>query len=81
MAFGRDGARESSFAACLAASPVYGLTRSQAREIIGRQVDVIEKHWTEAADLARLTESQRNYLWHRQVLNPYASYGCAQNGS
>ena len=46
-----------------------------------RQVEVIQKHWAEAADLARLTESQRNYLWHRQVLNPYASYGYAQNGS
>lgn len=44
-------------------------------------VEVIQKHWAEAADLARLTESQRNYLWHRQILNPYASYGYAQNDS
>jgi serine/threonine-protein kinase HipA len=81
MAFGRHGERESSFAACLAASTVYGLTRSQARDIIDRQIEVIQEHWAEAADLARLTESQRNYLWHRQVLNPYASYGYAQNES
>lgn len=81
MAFGRDGQRESTFAACLAASNVYGLTRSQAREVISHQMDVIETHWSEAADLARLTESQRSYLWHRQVLNPYSSYGYAQNGS
>ena len=81
MAFGRHGERESSFAACLAASTVYGLTRSQARDIIDRQVEAIEMHWAEAADLARLTESQRNYLWRRQVLNPYASYGYAQNES
>ena len=42
---------------------------------------MIQKHWAEAADLARLTESQRDYLWHRQILNPYASYGYAQNES
>jgi serine/threonine-protein kinase HipA len=45
MASGRHGERESSFAACLAASAVYGLTRSQAREIIDRQAEVIRKHW------------------------------------
>lgn len=75
MAFGPDGQRDSSFAACLSACPVYGLTRAEARGIITHQIDVIETGWDEAADLARLTESQRSYLWHRQVLNPAASYG------
>lgn len=75
MAFDRDGTRDSSFAACLRAAPVYGLTTAQAREIIDGQIDVIERDWTEVADLARLTAAQRNFLWHRQILNPYARYG------
>jgi serine/threonine-protein kinase HipA len=75
MAFGRDGQRDSSFAACLDSCSVYGLTKQEAREIIDGQVDVIENDWDEVANLARLTLAQRNFLWHRQVLNPYALYG------
>ncbi|HEY5857355.1 MAG TPA: HipA domain-containing protein [Aldersonia sp.] len=75
MAFGRDGRRDSSFAACLESCPVYGLTNSEARDIIDNQIDVIERDFSEVADLARLTEAQRNFLWRRQVLNPFASYG------
>lgn len=74
MAFDRDGTRHSSFAACVAAAPVYGLTSSEAREIIDEQVAVIEHDWHEVADLARLTKAQRNLLWRRQILNPFASY-------
>jgi serine/threonine-protein kinase HipA len=75
MAFDRDGTRDSSFAACVAAAPVYGLTAAEARDVIDEQVAVIERDWDEVADLARLTTAQRNLLWHRQILNPFASYG------
>lgn len=75
MAFGRDGRRDSSFVACLDACSVYGLTRSQARDIIDHQVDVLTRDWDEVADLVRLTRAQRNFLWHRQVLNPFVRYG------
>lgn len=75
MAFDRDGIRDSSFAACLRAAPVYGLTTGQAREIIDGQIEVIRRDWAEVADLARLTTAQRNLLWHRQILNPHAGYG------
>jgi serine/threonine-protein kinase HipA len=54
---------------------VYGLTTAQAREIVDAQVAVIEHDFDEAADLARLTRAQRNFLWHRQILNPHSSYG------
>ena len=57
--------------------------RARPRPAVGdaEPVEVIQKHWAEAADLARLTESRRNYLWHRQVLNQNASYGFTQTGS
>ena len=70
MAFGRDGQRDSSLAACLESCPVYGLTKSEARDIIDNQIDVIERDFSEVADLARLTEAQRKFLWRSQVLNP-----------
>ncbi|WP_108920940.1 type II toxin-antitoxin system HipA family toxin [Mycobacterium montefiorense] len=75
MAFDRDGTRDSSFAACLRAAPVYGLSIGQARDIIDAQIDLIQREWTDVADLAKLRRAQRNLLWHRQILNPYASYG------
>lgn len=75
MAFGREGQRNSSFANCLDASAVYGLSKVEARDVIDHQIEVIERDWSEAADLARLTEAQRNFLWRRQILNPYAGYG------
>ena len=75
MAFDRDGTRDSTFVACLRAAPVYGLSADQAREVIDRQIEVITGNWDEVADLAKLTGAQRNWLWRRQILNPYASYG------
>lgn len=65
MAFDRDGTRDSSFAACL----------GQARELIDGQIELIERDWMEVADLAKLSQAQRNLLWHRQILNPYTRYG------
>ena len=75
MAFDRDGTRDSSFAAVVTAAPVYGLTTAQAREIVDAQVEVVEQNFDEVADMAKLTRAQRNFLWHRQILNPHASYG------
>ncbi len=74
MAFGRDGTRVSSFAACLAAAPVYGLTVPEARAIIDAQVAIIQHDWDDVADLSRLTTAERNLLWRRQILNPFATY-------
>lgn len=57
MVFDRDGGRDSSFAAVVAAAPVYGLTTAQAREIA-----VIDQDFDEAADIAKLRQAQRNFL-------------------
>ncbi|MET9326727.1 HipA domain-containing protein [Tsukamurella sp. NPDC003166] len=74
MAFDRDGTRVSSFAACLAAAPVYGLTVHEARAIIDAQIAIIQHGWDDVADLSRLTTAERNLLWRRQILNPFATY-------
>lgn len=77
LAFGRDGERESSFAALVGVSYVYGIPERKARAIVNDMVDVIHTNWDEAADIARLTANDRNFLWGRQILNPAASYGFA----
>jgi serine/threonine-protein kinase HipA len=73
MAIRRDGYRYSQLAGCLpAATDTYLLTETEAKDIISHQVDIIRSQWHEAADATRLTVAERNQLWERQILNPYA---------
>ncbi len=75
MAIGRDGLRRSQLAGCVAAANVYLLSAAEARAIIEHHLAIINEQWTDAADAARLTEAERQQLWHRQILNPYALEG------
>jgi hypothetical protein len=50
----------------------YLLSKAEAKDIIDHQVDTIRSEWDEAAEVARLTSIERNQLWGRQILNPYA---------
>ena len=59
----------------VAAARVYGLTTAEAREVVDAQIAVIEHDFDEAADLARLTRAQRNFLWHRQILSRHTIHG------
>lgn len=73
MAIRRDGYRSSQLAGCLAAATdTYLLPQTEAKSIIDHQVDTIGSQWHEAADAARLTAAERDGLWGRQILNPYA---------
>jgi serine/threonine-protein kinase HipA len=73
MAIRRDGYRYSQLAGCLpAATDTYLLTETQAKDIINHQIDTIRSQWHDAADSARLTAAERNQMWGRQILNPYA---------
>jgi serine/threonine-protein kinase HipA len=75
MAIGRDGYRMSQVAGCVARASTYLLSEGEAREIVDRQIDVIESHWEDVCDLAELTEVDRRGFWRRQFLNPYATEG------
>jgi serine/threonine-protein kinase HipA len=72
MAIRRDGFRMAQLAGCVAGAREYELTERQARDIIDEQVDTIREHWGDAAERARLTAAERDLLWGRQILNPYA---------
>lgn len=70
-----NGARASQFSVCVDAAGIYGLTAGEARAVIERQVEVIRSEWDDACEEAHLTDAQRDLLWGRQVLNPFAFYG------
>jgi serine/threonine-protein kinase HipA len=75
MAIGEDGYRMSQLAGCVARASPYLLSEAEAREIVDRQIDVIEGDWDEVCDLAGLSEAERARFWRRQFLNPYAFEG------
>jgi serine/threonine-protein kinase HipA len=72
MAIRRDGYRYSQLAGCVTGSDTYLLSKNEAKDIIDHQVDMIRSQWAEAADVARLTSVERDRMWGRQILNPYA---------
>lgn len=74
MAIGRDGFRFSQLAGCIDAAREYELSAAEAREVIDHQIEVIRTQWDDAADAARLTSAERQALWGRQILNPFALY-------
>ncbi|MCY3960890.1 MAG: type II toxin-antitoxin system HipA family toxin [bacterium] len=75
MAYGDDGDRLSQVARCVAHSSIYHLTVAQAREIVDRQIAVITEEWSSVCDQAELSTADRDRLWGRQFLNPFALYG------
>ncbi|MGE5282191.1 MAG: type II toxin-antitoxin system HipA family toxin [Chloroflexota bacterium] len=72
MAIGEDGWRYSQLAGCVARSAAYHLGEAAARELVDRQVDAIRDNWHDVCDEAGLTRTERDSLWERQFLNPFA---------
>ena len=70
----RDGDRSSQLATCIAAAPAFLLNRDEAIGIANHQVAVIEREWEATCHEAALSLVDRNTLWRRQFLNPYAFY-------
>lgn len=74
MAYGEDDERRSQVARCVERAGTYHLDAAQARAIVDHQIDVIRRDWPEVCELAGLTAVERERLWGRQILNPYALY-------
>lgn len=73
-----DQERRSQLVHCLAASERLGLSQSQAREIINHQIATIHDHWGPVCDAAGLSQVDRDFLWGRQFLNPFALEGYSE---
>ncbi len=74
MAFGAGGERQSQVARCASNCSVFHLTTVQAREIVDNQIAVINDEWVSVCDQAEIPTVDRNRLWRRQFLNPFAFY-------
>lgn len=72
MAIGADGERRSRLRSCIDAARTYLLTAAEARTEVDRQLTVVHDQWADAADIAGLTDADRNLLWGRAVMRPYA---------
>jgi hypothetical protein len=44
----------------------------EATKLIAGQIKAIKRFWKEICDTAALSEVDRNFLWRRQFLNPFA---------
>ncbi len=71
-------ARESQLRLCLEASANFQLSQNEATEVIAQQVWLIKENWMPLCNEARLSEVDRNILWRRQFLNPFAFEGLPQ---
>jgi serine/threonine-protein kinase HipA len=74
----RAGQRDARLVTMVNAASEYDLALSQAREIIDAQVTTIRESWNEVADLARLSTVERQVMYGRQILPPYAFDGYAR---
>lgn len=64
--------RFSRLTVCLDAAARFQLSVEEARGIIDGQLQAIRAHWRAVCDEAELGEADRNALWARQFLNPFA---------
>jgi serine/threonine-protein kinase HipA len=64
--------RASQLALCLQAAASFLLDIAEARSIIDRQIDAIERNWQTACDEAQLSHVERAFFWGRQFLNSFA---------
>lgn len=64
--------RASQIALCLKAAPLFLLNEGEALLIATAQIKTIKERWAQVCNEAALSEVDRNFLWRRQFLNPYA---------
>ncbi len=69
---------KSQLGLCLRATPQYLLSDQEARAIILQQVNPIRAHWEVICDEAKLSTTDRAFLYERQFLNPFAFYDAPQ---
>jgi serine/threonine-protein kinase HipA len=64
--------KRSRLASCRGVAAQFLLTDVEAQRIIEAQIAVIRDRWDEVCNEARLSRTDRVFLWRRQFLNDYA---------
>ncbi|SEJ96441.1 serine/threonine-protein kinase HipA [Sphingobium sp. AP50] len=73
--------RSSRIETALVSAPHFHLSEAQAIAIADAQIRTICDHWREECNAADLGEVDRNLLWRRQFLNPYAFVGLRESAA
>jgi serine/threonine-protein kinase HipA len=71
----RGDERYSQLSLCIEVATRFQLSETEARGIIDGQVAAVSEHWQSVCDEAGLGAAERNALWGRQFLNPFALQG------
>ncbi len=66
------GERMSQIGLCLKAAPLFLLSGDEALAVAERQITLMRDRWAAICAEASLSEVDRNVLWRRQILNPFA---------
>lgn len=64
--------RFSRLTLCVEAADRFLLSKAQARGIIDAQRQILIERWRDVCEEAELGDAERNALWGRQFLNPFA---------
>jgi serine/threonine-protein kinase HipA len=64
--------RTSQISLCLEVASLFLLDAEEATKLIAGQISAIKKSWKQVCDDASLSEVDRNFMWGRQFLNPFA---------
>jgi serine/threonine-protein kinase HipA len=67
--------RFSQIAVCFKAASFFLLSNTEATSIARHQITTIRDRWGPVCDAAKMSEIDRNFLWRRQFLNPFAFEG------
>lgn len=65
----------SQISLCLKAASAFLLDVNEATKLIASHVKTIKSFWPQLCDEAALSEVDRNLMWRRQFLNPFAFIG------
>lgn len=64
--------RLAKITVCLKAAPAFLISRDEAIVLIKHQISTMKGRWEAVCQEAKLTEVDRNFMWRRQFLNPFA---------
>ncbi|MGO4134273.1 type II toxin-antitoxin system HipA family toxin [Rhizobium brockwellii] len=70
--------RQSRLTVCIAAAGQFHLNEQEAVATIERQIDIVQTRWAATCDEAGLSTVDRNLMWRRQFLNPFAFEGAPE---
>jgi serine/threonine-protein kinase HipA len=70
MSIGRDGFKAANLAGCVKRASDYGVDQREAIELVETQIAVVNSHWDDAADRARLNDAERRAAFGGPILNP-----------